>query len=157
MDVVFTGAKTTNEICFNTIIDGELIAHNKKGSFINLYAAFDIYYYRKEDVRSYTFMLLDKEENMYKSRYYLLKSVISELKPVSIIENKEKEQQTFTKLLENYRLRTFLGFYDSSIDCFCTEFSLLAGLSLNYPIEGLHLTSYNSESLKSLLIILKPE
>ena len=100
MDVIFTGAKTSNEICFNTIIDGELIAHNKKGSFINLYAAFDIYYYRKEDVRPYTFMLLEKEENMYKSRYYLLKSVLSELKPVSVIENKEKEPQTFTKLLE---------------------------------------------------------
>ena len=47
MDIIFTGAKTQNEECFNCLFDGELISHDKAGKFINLYAAFDIYYYKK--------------------------------------------------------------------------------------------------------------
>jgi len=47
MDVIFTGAKTDNKECFNCIIDGELISHDKNGRFINLYAAFDVYYVKK--------------------------------------------------------------------------------------------------------------
>ena len=35
MNVIFTGAKTEYEKAFNTIIDGELISHNKIGNFIN--------------------------------------------------------------------------------------------------------------------------
>lgn len=86
MDVIFTGAKTHNNECFNTLLDGELISHDKNGKFINLYAAFDIYYIKKEDVRSYTFMLLDKEDNIYKSRYQLLNYIHHNLNPVSIID-----------------------------------------------------------------------
>ena len=100
MKIIFTGAKTTNDQCFNCLVDGELIYHDKKGNFINLYAAFDIYYYKKEDVRSYTFMLLDKEEDIYKSRYYLLKHFIKTLKPISIMDSGVKTQASFKELLE---------------------------------------------------------
>ena len=100
MKVIFTGAKTTNEECFNCLTDGELIYHDKTGNFINLYAAFDIYYYKKEDVRKYTFMLLDKEEDIYKSRYYLLKHFIKTLKPISILDSGIKTQVSFKELLE---------------------------------------------------------
>lgn len=48
MDIIFTGAKTMNQLCFNALIDGELIIHDKNGVFINLYAAFDIYYFQKK-------------------------------------------------------------------------------------------------------------
>jgi hypothetical protein len=44
MNVIFTGAKTEEEKCFNSLLDGELILHNKKDQFINTFAAFDIYY-----------------------------------------------------------------------------------------------------------------
>ena len=44
MNVIFTGAKTTEEKCFNSLLDGELILHNKKHQFINTFAVFDIYY-----------------------------------------------------------------------------------------------------------------
>ena len=44
MAVQFTGAKTDNKELFNTVIDGEHILYNKKREFINVYAAFDIYY-----------------------------------------------------------------------------------------------------------------
>lgn len=85
MDVIFTGAKTINKECFNVIMDGELIAHDKNGKFINLYAAFDIYYIKGQDVRAYTFMLAEKEKDPFKSRYQLLKYVEHNLKPVSIL------------------------------------------------------------------------
>ena len=85
MDIIFTGAKTTNESCFNALLDGELIIHDKNGVFINLYAAFDIYYFQKKDVRDNTFMLLKDESNVNKSRYYLLKNYVNALNTVSIM------------------------------------------------------------------------
>jgi len=103
MDVIFTGAKTNSEECFNTLIDGELIKHDKKGNYINLYAAFDVYYINKFDVRNYTFMLLDKEMDISKSRYYLMKHVISQLKPVSIEKENENENEKETKKKESMK------------------------------------------------------
>ena len=87
MDVIFTGAKTFEKECFNSLLDGELISHDKKGKFINLYAAFDIYYAKKQDVRGYTFMLLDSEQDFNKSRYMLLTTFTRSLKPVSILDS----------------------------------------------------------------------
>ena len=43
-NIEFTGAETQNDDLFNTLLDGEHIKHNKLGTFINLYAAFDIYF-----------------------------------------------------------------------------------------------------------------
>ena len=86
MDVIFTGAKTLEKECFNSLLDGELISHDKKGKFINLYAAFDIYYLKKHDVRGYTFMPLDSEDDVNKCRFRLLTIFINNLKPVSVID-----------------------------------------------------------------------
>jgi hypothetical protein len=86
MDVKFTGAKTINEDCFNTLLDGELIIHDKNGEFINLYAAFDIYFHKNKDVRHFTFLLREDEKDMYKSRFYLLEKFTQIFKPVSIID-----------------------------------------------------------------------
>lgn len=86
MDVKFTGAKTLNEDCFNTLFDGELIKYDKNGTFINLYAAFDIYYHKNKDVRSYTFTLTKNEKDVYKCRYYLLEKIKNILNPISILD-----------------------------------------------------------------------
>jgi hypothetical protein len=102
MDIIFTGAKTNNELCFNTLIDGELIMHDKNGKFINLFAAFDIYYFKKKDVRNFSFMLLEEETEILKARYYLLKSVINDLKPVSILDP-GKQDKTAKSLLERFK------------------------------------------------------
>jgi len=104
MDVIFTGAKTHNSECLNTLLDGELISHDKNGKFINLYAAFDVYYIKKEDVRTYTFMLLDEEENIYKSRYQLLNYIHHNLKPVSIIDTGKPVEKTIKSLMQQYKL-----------------------------------------------------
>ena len=55
MNVQFTGARTDNVNLFGTIIDGEHILHNKQGEFINLFAAFDIYFVKGSDVRGFNF------------------------------------------------------------------------------------------------------
>ena len=104
MDVIFTGAKTENKDCFNTLIDGELILHNKSGGFLNLYAAFDIYYMNKMDVRSFTFMLLKEEVDVSKTRYYLLKRVIKSLNPISVVSPQNvNSKQSNKSVVENYK------------------------------------------------------
>jgi hypothetical protein len=110
MSIIFTGTVTNEKTIFNTLIDGEHIKYDKKGNFINLYAAFDIYYINDKSVCEYAFVKtvpeieadegLDKEiettkefgKNQSKEidnrfRLLLLKQVIGLLKPVSIINH----------------------------------------------------------------------
>jgi len=106
MDVIFTGAKTQNKECFNSLLDGELISHDKKGKFINLYAAFDIYYVKNEDIRSFTFMLLESEDEPFKSRYQILKYFEQNLNAVSIIETvniEQKKNKSIKEILAAYK------------------------------------------------------
>ena len=56
MNVQFTGSVCQNDGAFNSLLDGEHILHNKGGEFINLYAAFDIYFENKEDIRGAPFI-----------------------------------------------------------------------------------------------------
>ena len=99
MKVIFTGAKTNNEETFNSLIDGELILHDKDGKFINLYAAFDIYYKNKVDLRKHPFMTnYEKEKDKSKSkkdekdpRFLILKSFIEHINIVSILQPNEKQ------------------------------------------------------------------
>lgn len=83
MNVQFTGAKTTNSDTFNSIIDGEHILHNKEKQFINLYAAFDLYYINGEDIRAKAF-IGEEEPNNY--RLSLLNKLLKELAPVGAIQ-----------------------------------------------------------------------
>jgi mRNA (guanine-N7-)-methyltransferase len=107
MNIIFTGAKTENKDCFNCLLDGELILHDKKGNFINLYAAFDIYYFKKEDVRAFSFMLLpSKNSKEEQSRFYLLNHIINSIKAISItnvIEQEQKDTKTLKEKLEKYK------------------------------------------------------
>ena len=86
MKVIFTGAFTTEKELYDTLIDGELILHNKSNEFINLFAAFDIYYLKGEDVRANYFMPESARDLLVKSRYYLLTSAIDALNPQSVVE-----------------------------------------------------------------------
>jgi hypothetical protein len=128
MNVIFTGVKTNNKDLFNTLLDGELIYHDKFGKFINLYAGFDIYYLNNVDTRILPFMIKEDETTMksmdqnkiYNSRYMLLKSTINMLKPVSILDNnintKESTNinvETLKKLILPIRI-TFKKFYPES-------------------------------------------
>ena len=83
MKVQFTGSITNNKELFNTLIDGEHILNNKKNDYINLYAAFDIYYLNKKDIRSLSFTKLEDEDG----RLSILVNTISNLKPIGIVKN----------------------------------------------------------------------
>ncbi len=86
MNVIFTGAETENKELFNTIIDGEIILHDKLGKFINLYAAFDIYFIEKKDVRPLGFVPMKKDELKSKFRLPLLKHIIKLLNSKSVVK-----------------------------------------------------------------------
>ena len=143
MQVIFTGAKTIEKEVFNTLLDGELIANDKFGKFINLYACFDIYYLNKVDVRMLPFMI--KEENsgdgdnegeikqrkkgilhnkninsdLYQSRYMLLKNTIHLLKPMSIMDvtinvETSKNSSELKKILSPLHIKS-KKFYPESV------------------------------------------
>ena len=100
MSVMFTGAKTTNEKCFNSILDGELILRNRKKEFINLFAAFDIYYINSIDVRTRPFIQIKtKDVSIFKQgcRLPMLKEFVSILDPVSVVKLNTKATTLITK------------------------------------------------------------
>ena len=82
INIQFTGAQTNNPDFFNSILDGEHILHNKKGQYINLYAAFDIYFINNKDVRSLAFTpsSIDDVKQLY--RLQMLVNFIKNLNPV---------------------------------------------------------------------------
>ena len=86
MNVQFTGAKTVRTELFNTLIDGEHIPHNKEKKFINLYAAFDIYYKNGEDIREKPFMTEGSGEEALQFRLPILATVMKELNPVYVAD-----------------------------------------------------------------------
>lgn len=94
MNVQFTGARTMNSELFGSIIDGEHILHDKEGRFINLYAAFDIYYRAGEDLRTRGFMSKgDDNPNDY--RLPLLVQALAVLRPVGISSTESPSPMRF--------------------------------------------------------------
>jgi hypothetical protein len=105
MNVIFTGAKTEEEKCFNSLLDGELILHNKLGLFINTFATFDLYYINNVDIRSRPFINThSKDERYFKDgcRLPILKEFIKMLKPISITT----KTSGFKDLLEEYKSKS---------------------------------------------------
>ena len=112
MNVLFTGAKSTNPKCFNSLIDGELILHDKiNRQFINTFAAFDIYFISGQDVRARPFVEVPTKDAKYfeeACRLPLLKGFIKELKPVSIMtkmpeKKSEKGERAAASVMEMFK------------------------------------------------------
>lgn len=76
MKLLFTGAHTSNKDLFNSLLDGEIILHDKFGKFINLYAAFDIYFMNREDVRPYAFVQHEVSTKQVQYRLAILKNAV---------------------------------------------------------------------------------
>lgn len=90
MVVIFTGARTNNKNIWGSLLDGELIKHAKDGTWINLFAAFDIYYLKGVDVRAHPFINVSGESERTQYRYNLLKSVVESANMVNIVESMKK-------------------------------------------------------------------
>jgi len=86
LNIGFTGTQTKNNKLFNTIIDGELILHDKFGKYINLFMAFDIYYINGINIRNKPFM---KVEKITEYRYGILTTTINTLDAVSVITSSD--------------------------------------------------------------------
>lgn len=87
MHVEFTGVLTDENKYFNTIIDGEHILHNKVKKFINLFAAFDIYYINNEDIRTFGFYPSINDDKT-KFRLPLLNDLIKNLNLYNVNKSK---------------------------------------------------------------------
>ena len=95
MNIIFTGAVTKEKKIMNSLLDGELIYHNKNGVFINLYASFDIYYLNGRDVRAMQFVPSsygvesEKEKNDKEKdyRYVILMKTMELLLAKSIVNS----------------------------------------------------------------------
>ena len=86
MNVLFTGTTTKDKEFHDSILDGEHIKYDKQGRFINLYAAFDIYFIKHKSVRELGFIPMLPEDEKRNFRLPLLASFIRGLKPVSILD-----------------------------------------------------------------------
>ena len=87
MKIIFTGSITKTKEIFNSLLDGELILHDKMGNFINLYAAFDIYFNNNIDVRSYGFIPRTEKDARHQFRLPILKHLIRSLKHESVVKD----------------------------------------------------------------------
>jgi len=85
MNIIFTGIVTLEKELFNSLIDGEHIKYDKNNKFVNIYAAFDIYYINKKSVRELNFVALEEEDIPEKFRLPLLNNFVRQLKPRSIL------------------------------------------------------------------------
>jgi len=86
MNVIFTGTMTRNQDAFNSILDGEHIKYDKKGAFLNQYAAFDLYFAKGESKRELAFAKTDASEEDNKYRLSLLQQFIQNLASISILD-----------------------------------------------------------------------
>ena len=109
MNVIFTGAKTENDKLFNSLIDGELILHDTLKTFINTFAAFDIYFIAGQDVRARPFVDVKIKDAKYFEqgcRLPMLKEFIKMLKPVSIMlksNPKEKGKEVAKTIMDMFK------------------------------------------------------
>jgi len=55
LSIQFTGSKTDEKQLFSSLIDGEHIHANRRNEYINLFAAFDIYYLNNKNLRKLPF------------------------------------------------------------------------------------------------------
>ena len=110
MNVIFTGAKTTEEKCFNSLLDGELILHDKLGNFINTFAVFDIYYLHNIDIRARPFMNThSKEERYFKDgcRLPILKEFIKSLKTECVVSKESRINISPIKIISKHFYPSF--------------------------------------------------
>ena len=88
MNVQFTGMITAKKELAQTLLDGEHILYDKYGKFLNLYAAFDVYFIRGKSVREFAFIRTDPELADTKFRLPLLWKCVEWMRPQPIVEDR---------------------------------------------------------------------
>ena len=143
LNVEFTGCITKSKSCFNTIVDGEHILHDKKGNYINLFMCFDIYYYNKENTRHYPLLRMDnlKYENdsidKNKFRLNILHEFSKNIDMRSILKNKEASLTLKEKTFYNNLKKNILD------QCSKIMNGVIDGTMFDYETDGLIFTPIN--------------
>jgi len=155
MRVIFTGSKTSEKTIFNSLLDGEHIKEDKTGSYINLFAAFDIYYVNNRSVREFPFIkylsdeeITDMEDGETVSKKYrleLLRELIDVMKPTSILESSSDEVESQEKKRPSGIIVKCKSFYSShdyqNIFSACSrKLSDIADGLFEYTTDGLIFT-----------------
>jgi hypothetical protein len=135
MRVQFTGAQSDNEKLYYTLIDGEHILHDKNGRFINLFAAFDVYYIAGKDVRALHFVPPSAEAPVSKFRLPLLVNLINEMKVRSVVRG----TPTCPVRIE-YKKFKYTGVDQSIFQCCATLMSQIDSAAFEYNTDGMIFT-----------------
>ena len=144
MNVIFTGTRSKEKRVWNSILDGEHIKYDKNGKYINLYAAFDLYFINKLNVRSYGFIAEEMGEEENKYRLPLLNALIMAIKPISITDKQETQQTKTTNFLikcKEFYLTTEL---ESIFQCCSKIMSKFRDGLFEYNTDGLIFTPANT-------------
>jgi hypothetical protein len=152
MNFIFCGMNTNNKELFNSLLDGEHIKYDKNNKFVNLYAAFDIYFLNKKSVRELDFYPMNEEDVPEKFRLKLLQNFVRELKPISIL-NKDSGNSEPVKIhgkaedSQNHacwmtiKCKTFYSSFEQSIFQGCSVIlSKIKDGSYAYNTDGLIFT-----------------
>jgi hypothetical protein len=147
MNVIFVGAKTNEKTIYESLLDGEHIKYDKNGNFINLYAAFDVYYINKKSVRDLVFIPTNNTEIETKFRLPLLNELIELVKPISILETKGEVSNNKANIPVNFRIqcKSFeVANENNSIFDGCAKIlSKLKDDTFEYTTDGLIFTPSN--------------
>ena len=144
MQIQFTGSITDRKEFADTIIDGEHIKYDKTGAYVNMFAAFDIYFLKGENVRSFNFMVenTDKltEKRVYEYRFPLMKLSIQKMNTTlkSFMKDMPNDIQINTKIFH---------FPSASMDIFqkCHElFASIEDDTYQYETDGVIFTPINT-------------
>jgi hypothetical protein len=96
------------------LLDGELIRNDKEGSFVNMYAAFDIYFVNRRDIRERPFMETPlKEPKHFEGgcRLPILKDFIKRLKEMNVDAKKIEAMDKTTELYQKMKQTTSSPLY----------------------------------------------
>jgi mRNA capping enzyme/mRNA capping enzyme, catalytic domain len=109
MNVIFTGAFTTEKTLHNSLFDGEHIKYDKNNKYVNLYAAFDVYFVHGKSVREFAFAkTVETDETPDgKFRLNILKQAMSIIQPQSIVVNGKTSQTTINPCDFHIRCKNF--------------------------------------------------
>jgi hypothetical protein len=139
MNVIFTGTITQNKSLYNSLLDGEHIKYDKHGNFINLYAAFDIYYFNTKSVREYAFIPQSEDEPKNQFRLPILNLMIQSMKPMSITEMNKSVQKKSVDFMIKCK-----EFYDNTnntiFECCSKILSKMKDETFEYNTDGLIFT-----------------
>ena len=152
MNFIFCGMVTSNKELFDSLLDGEHIKYDKNNKFVNLYAAFDIYFLNKKSVREFDFYPMNEEDVPEKFRLKLLQNFVRELKPRSILnkdsgnsepvkKNGKADDQVDHSCWMTIKSKTFYSSFEQSIFQGCsTILSKIKDGSYEYNTDGLIFT-----------------